>query len=109
MVFFGLRMAHPSLGLNNNSPNARNPKPYTLNPKPPTQLRFSKKESAPWITAVQSAKKLLHNRSREHPALFLLSVVTPSANPADCSEVLRGLKFMIIYESMHHVSHASYA
>ena len=37
--------------------------------------KFSKKESAPWIAAVASAKKQLHQKSRVHPALFLLSVV----------------------------------
>ncbi|CAJ1326908.1 unnamed protein product [Effrenium voratum] len=37
--------------------------------------KFSKKESAPWISAVASAQKQLHVKSRVHPALFLLSVV----------------------------------
>ena len=37
--------------------------------------RFSKKESAPWSAAVANAKKLLHQKKRLHPALFLLSVV----------------------------------
>ena len=38
------------------------------------ELRFSKKESAPWTAAVASAQKQLHTKSRVHPALFLLSV-----------------------------------
>ena len=40
-----------------------------------THVRFSKKESGPWITAVANAQKQLHARKRVHPAHFLLSVV----------------------------------
>mmetsp|Transcript_10910 Transcript_10910/g.11953 ORF Transcript_10910/g.11953 Transcript_10910/m.11953 type:complete len:145 (-) Transcript_10910:249-683(-) len=65
--------------------------------------KFSKKESAPWLAAVASAKKQLHAKSRVHPALFLLSVVGKElyeaaqalyTKPAKTKKAMKAMKVM---------------